>query len=30
MVPANIELHPMPAEAERLALQLRGFGYFGC
>ena len=27
MVPANIELHSMPPEAERLAPQLRGFGY---
>ncbi len=27
IVPANIELHFMPPEAERLAPQLRGFGY---
>ena len=27
IVPASIELHPMPPEAERLAPQLRGFGY---
>jgi hypothetical protein len=27
IVPANIELHPMPPEAERVAPQLRGFGY---
>jgi hypothetical protein len=27
IVPANIELHSMPPEAERLAPQLRGFGY---
>lgn len=27
IVPANIELHLMPPEAERLAPQLRGFGY---
>jgi len=26
-VPAEIEVHPLPAEAERLAPQLRGFGY---
>jgi hypothetical protein len=26
-VPANIEVHALPAEAERLAPQLRGFGY---
>jgi Protein of unknown function (DUF1236) len=27
IVPAEVELHPLPAEAERLAPQLRGFGY---
>src|SRR5215469_434681 len=27
IVPASIELHPLPPEAERLAPQLRGFGY---
>jgi hypothetical protein len=27
IVPADIELHSLPAEAERLAPQLRGFGY---
>ena len=27
IVPASIELHPVPPEAERLAPQLRGFGY---
>jgi Protein of unknown function (DUF1236) len=27
IVPANIELHPMPPEAQQLAPQLRGFGY---
>jgi hypothetical protein len=27
MVPANIEVHSMPPEAERLAPQLRWFGY---
>jgi hypothetical protein len=26
-VPADIQLHSLPAEAERLAPQLRGFGY---
>jgi uncharacterized protein DUF1236 len=27
VVPAEIEVHPLPAEAERLAPELRGFGY---
>src|SRR5262249_37925785 len=27
IVPADIELHSLPAEAQRLAPQLRGFGY---
>ena len=27
IVPAEVELQPLPAEAERLAPQLRGFGY---
>jgi hypothetical protein len=27
IVPATIQLHPVPPEAERLAPQLRGFGY---
>ena len=27
IVPAEIELHSLPAEAQRLAPQLRGFGY---
>jgi hypothetical protein len=27
VVPANIEVHALPAEAERLAPQLRDFGY---
>jgi hypothetical protein len=27
IVPANIEIHSLPAEAERVAPQLRGFGY---
>ena len=27
IVPADIELHSLPAEAERLAPQVRGFGY---
>lgn len=27
VVPPNIEIYSMPAEAERLAPQLRGFGY---
>jgi len=27
IVPAEVELHPLPAEAEGLAPQLRGFGY---
>src|SRR5262245_46337669 len=27
IVPADIELHSLPADAERLAPQLRGFGY---
>jgi Protein of unknown function (DUF1236) len=27
VVPADVELHSLPAEAERLAPQLRGFGY---
>ena len=27
IVPAEIEIHSLPAEAERLAPQLRGFGY---
>jgi uncharacterized protein DUF1236 len=27
LVPADVELHPLPAEAEQLAPQLRGFGY---
>ena len=27
VVPANIEVHALPAEAEKLAPQLRGFGY---
>jgi hypothetical protein len=27
IVPAGIQLHSLPAEAERLAPQLRGFGY---
>src|SRR5262245_13421296 len=27
VVPANIEVHALPAEAENLAPQLRGFGY---
>jgi Protein of unknown function (DUF1236) len=27
IVPAAVELHPLPPEAERLAPQLRGFGY---
>ena len=27
IVPADVELHSLPAEAERLAPQLRGFGY---
>src|SRR5258708_38586782 len=27
IVPAGVELHPLPAEAERLAPQLHGFGY---
>ena len=27
IVPAQVELHSLPAEAERLAPQLRGFGY---
>ena len=27
IVPADIELHSLPADAQRLAPQLRGFGY---
>jgi hypothetical protein len=27
IVPAGIELHSLPAEAQRVAPQLRGFGY---
>ena len=27
VVPADIEIHALPAEAEKLAPQLRGFGY---
>jgi hypothetical protein len=27
VVPANIEVHALPAEAEKLAPELRGFGY---
>jgi len=27
VVPTQVELHPLPADAEKLAPQLRGFGY---